>query len=165
MTAKLPILHLSEKDELAKDTIGLRDLSMKEKKSIVLDIKQMSNSSNMKGVIENLDSQRKQQKFSEKIEIILKQFECIKLDKDDERMQLLFLFTMQSANDYLQNDDKKDEICLQLLKQLVNDDEYLTKNIMNIVKSKVKPLTYYRRYKHNFMRLSVFFSRMFSRAT
>ena len=144
-----------------------KNLSVEEMKSTINEIKKITNSSNMKSVCGMLDVERKRVKFYEKVQIILEKFENIKLDNDNERLQTLFLFVMQSATDYLHNDtkEKREEICLNLLKPFVKDDEFLTRNIMNIVQGKVKPLTLYRKYKHSVLKgLAIFFCVIFFRA-
>ena len=139
---------------------------MDEMKAIVGDIKSFSSSSNMKNVMNTVNADRRREKFVIKLNTILSKFSAIKLsEEDDKRIELLFLFVMQSATDYLRDDKNKDEVCIQLLRRFVSDDDDLCKNIMSIVRSKIKPLTFYRRNKHMILRgLSVFFATMFSRA-
>ena len=135
------------------------DMSPEEMKNVISDIKKMTNSSNMKSVVGTLNVERKRSKFYDKVEMILSRFDNIKLDDDNEKIKILFLFVLQSANDYLHEDseEKRQEMCVQLLKRFVKDDEYIAKSIMNIVKANVKPLSYYRRFKHCILRIGRFF--------
>ena len=140
------------------------NLNNEEIQNMMKAIRNMTHSSNMQSVVGSLNLDRRRRKFVEKVEDILKKFENIKLDNDDERIKTLFLFVMQSANDYLEKDIKKDEIVLELLKKIVTD-EFLCKNIINIVKERVKPLTFYRKYKHTILKgFGFFFMSMFARA-
>lgn len=164
---KQKAMRITEDDLLDEKQTSASVLSLEEMKSVISDIKKMSNSSNMKSVVSSINVERKRSKFYEKVEVILKKFDDIKLDNNDERIQILFMFVMQSATDYLFDDckEKRDEICITLLKRFVNDDEFITKNIMNIVSSKVKPLTFYRKYKHSLLKgLGFFFFTMLLRA-
>ena len=139
-------------------------LSMTDMKDIIKDMKKISNSTNVKGVVESLDVERKREKFYTKISNILVKFDLIDIKQEQERVQIIFLFVLQAASDYLSNDHKKEEICLQLLKRFMKDDELLTRNIMLIVQSKVKPFTFYRKNKHRIARFVGFFLAIFSKA-
>jgi len=143
-----------------------KPLSMEEMKAIVGDVKAFSSSSKMRNVMNAVNDDRRRSKFIEKINHILNQFNAIKLDDNDKRVELLFLFVMQSATDYLGNDDNnKDEICRELLVRFVKDDEDLCKNIMNLVRPRIKPLTFIRRNKHRIGRAcGVFFATTLYRA-
>ena len=154
--AKENIMHTRKDEENEKPV-----LSMEEMKSVISDVRKMTNSSNMKKVVGSLDVQRKRQKFCMKVETILEKFGDIVLANNDERLQIVCLFVMQSAADYLHYDDKDkvDALCVELLKRFVNNDENLMRNVMNIVKQKIKPMTMYRKCKHMLSRsLGVFFS-------
>ena len=133
------------------------NLTTDEMKEFANDLKKMSTSSRTKDVVQTINLERKKEKFTTRVQSILEKFDVIKLDNTDEKLQTLFLFVMQTASDILGDSDETRAICLQLLKPFVNGDEYLTKNIMNIVKSKVKPLTMYRKYKHHLYHIASFF--------
>ena len=143
---------LDESSELKQD-----NLTTDQMKEFANDLKKLSTSSKTKSVVTTINLERKKEKFTSRVKNVLDKFDTIKLDNQDEKLQLLFLFVMQSANDILGQSDETTDICTSLLKPFVNGDENLTKNIMNIVKSKVKPLTMYRKYKHHLYHIASFF--------
>lgn len=153
----LLVAELNTREPIHKTNASKNVLSTEELKTIVNDVKKLSNSSNMKSVMVSVNEERKRKKFYEKINIILDKFESIKMENDDDRLQTLFLFVMQAASDYLFDESKRDEICIKLLCRFAKNDETLTVNIMNIVKSKVKKPTWFRKNKHNVYRLGSFF--------
>ena len=128
-----------------------KTLSVDELKEFTQDILKISHSSKSKSVLAQIKFDSKQKKFVERVSSILEKFNKIQPD-DDKKLEVLFLFVMQSASDILGADESSDEICLDLLKQFTNGDDYLTKNVMNLVKQKVKPMTIYRKYKHRMYR-------------
>jgi len=146
-------INLDEEDEKVEDS---RFLSQEDMKSFQHDINKISSSTRTKNVIVKLESERIKSKFVTRMGSILQKFDKIKID-DDDKLQTLFIFVMQSANDILENDEEAYRLCLELLKQFVNNDEALCKGIMNIVKSKIKPLTFFRKYKHQMYRWATIF--------
>ena len=137
-----------------------QSLTFEELKEFSNDILKISHSSKSKSVLARLKTDSKETKFVERVTSILDKFDKVQ-PNDCEKLEVLFLFVMQTANDILGNNEQSDEICLQLLKKFVNDDEYLTRNVMNIVKTKVKPLTMYRKYKHRMYKFFFTLASMF----
>ena len=134
-----------------------------EMKQFQKDLRKLTNSSKMKDVSNKLNLERKTSKFKATIEKVLSQFENIK-HLDEKKIQTLFIFVMQSANDLvgdLRKSDEVKDICKELLLVYVNGDENICKTIMDLSMEKVKPLTLYRKTKHLLVHgFSVFFSRM-----
>jgi len=122
-------------------------LSVDEMKSVMNDIKKMSNSSNIKPVMGTLNYSRKREKFNEKVTKILKKLDSIDISDADDEIKTIFLFVLQASSDYLDNGLETDKMLINILKRFVNNDEFITKNIISIVKEKVKKMSLYRRYK------------------
>ena len=123
---------------------------------VVKDMQKMSNSTATRSIAKSNKSQERKDKFINRVKSIVDNFSSVKLDEEDERVQTLFLFVMQMATDFLPEDEQKD-VCLSVLKPVVNGDEELCRNIMSCVKKSVKPLTTYRLYHNRVLRLLRFF--------
>ena len=143
-------------DEPKNDKLNkpVKDMSSDDIKQFSKEMRKLSVSSHTKVVLNDLEQDRKKHKFIERIEKVLCKLENITID-DDEKLQKLFFFVMQSCNDLYADihTEQAQKLCLQLLKRFFKDDEVLTKQVMTIVKPSIKKLTTYRKYKHNILHL------------
>lgn len=139
----LPINKVNQVDQ---------SISAENTDELLKDIKAFNNSTSFKQTRTNFRLQKKRVKFLRKMEVIINAVNA--LPKDDNKLQSIFLFVLQSATDYIydtndveQSERLQNQAVLQLLKPMVNDSEELCQQIINIVKVKVKKSTWYRRNK------------------
>lgn len=132
----------------------------KDEKEIVRDIDYFSTSSNLKHVKDKLLLDKKLKKFElkmrENLDIIDK---C--LNDDESNVETLFIFVMQSFEDYIHTDaDVKDKLKRELIPKLMRKivpDEKLALSIMNLVQRNIKKSTFYRRNKKKIYKAFIFF--------
>ena len=150
-------ITLSENDLIEKEE------SVIDEKEIVEEIKFFSNASNLKGVQDQLLLQKKLKKFESKI---VKHLAVIEKCLDsEESLECLFLFAMQSFEDYIfmSNKDEKTKlmkvVVCRLLKDFVRDDK-LCLNLIKIVGKQIKASTLWRRNKKRIYKSIHFFLKM-----
>ena len=157
---------LEESDEKCNSVSEPTPMTNEEIKSFTCDLRKVSSSSQTKSVLDNLEIDRKNQKFTKRIEFVLEKLDTLTLNEDTEKLHNMFKFVMQSANDLLGPVDSEEtnKLCISLLKRFVKNDEVLCNQIFQIVKPTIKKLTAYRKYKHTMLRqLTVFFSWTFQK--
>ena len=115
-------------------------------KDTMKDIQYFSQSKSMTKMTEELMSRKKVIKFTEKLSHVLNNVSELKMDD----LTTIFLFVLQSCSDYFGNsmpDDEKLQLCTQLLKPFMKNDEVLTGQVIRMVESRIKKSTFYRRNK------------------
>jgi len=127
-------------------------LSCLDCKNTINDMSYFSSSSTMKKLQVDLNKSKKSLKFSEKIREVLKSIK--KLNSDDE-MHIVFLFVLQSCEDYLydHSTDEKLDLCVALLKGFVNEDVKICRSFIKIVNGKIKKSTWLRRNQRRLTKL------------
>lgn len=135
------------------------EITHEDLKVVIKDLNYFSSSSVVKDIKDNFEMKKKEDKFTKKIEVVLNSLSNLNLD-DDKQLHAVFLFVLQSAEDYFymkrQNqkmDEMKKQIAVKLLKRFVKNDEKLCNQIINIVAEKVKKTSFYRRNKKLFQKL------------
>ena len=110
-------------------------LSCLDCKNTINDMSYFSSSSTMKKLQIDLNNSKKVLKFTEKISEVLKSIK--KLNSDDE-IHIVFLFVLQSCEDYLfeHTAEEKVAVCVSLLKGFVNDDLKICNAFIKIVNGK-----------------------------
>ena len=121
-------------------------LSCLDCKNTINDMSYFSSSSTMKKLQVDLNNSKKVLKFTEKITEVLKSIK--KLNSEDE-IHIVFLFVLQSCEDYLyeHTTEEKISICVSLLKSFVNGDVKICNAFFKIVDSKLKKTSWLRRNK------------------
>lgn len=143
-------------------TIGDRDLPLSsDLNSIIADLQKFSSSSSTSAMVREVVLDKKRQKFLAKMRPILNKIKD--LSPNQKQLQNITLFLLQALEDYIYCSEAercqamKGEIAMDLLKPFVNDDENLTAQIIDIMSSKVKPSTMWRRNKKQLYRFGRFF--------
>ena len=138
------------------DTTNPDKQTYEELKGVIGDIRGFNKSSQMKDIVEDIRLEKKKAKFHNKISTVLQNICRLHLE-DENQLQTLFLFVLQSAEDYIHSketdkcDKIKMDLCIGLLKQFVQDDERLCKQIISIVAPRIKKSTFWRRNKISIM--------------
>lgn len=154
------VVQLGDDDEVSIKRVPVVPENTLSPKDVLNDIKYFNNSSKFTSVRNDLELQKKKEKFIAKITPALDKLKQLNLIDDD--IEKLFYFVLQSSEDYFnitnaENCDKvKNEVCVQLLCPFVNNDEKLCKQIIRLIAPTVKKLTMYRKVKKNLKKI-VFF--------
>ena len=125
-------------------------------------LQKFSQSSSVNSLVNDLNLERKKAKFISKLGEILANLKHMKVENEND-IQLIFKFVMQSAEDYLQHANKtkdmelKRDICIGLLKPFTANNEQLCFQVMKLVMPSVKPLTFWRKNKKLIRRGVLFF--------
>ena len=129
-------------------------------KEFIKDIRKISNSKHTKGIVSDLERDRKKNKFINRIEKTLDNFSKLDMKTDAKQMKMLFKFVLQSCSDAVGNihDPEIYKLVVSLLKRYAKNDEQLTESIIEMVIDDIKPLTLYRKYKHTAVRSFLFFA-------
>ena len=154
-------MHLQQDDDISLE-FNQTQTQTPDYKSTMKDIQYFSKQSQMSNIIEDILLEKKKNKFIDKISTVLQTIQKLNL-KDEKQLQNLFLFVLQSAEDYIYtpNTEKctlvKNNVCIELLKQFVKNDIKLCQQIIAIVESKIKKSTLLRRNKKRLIRCFFFF--------
>lgn len=146
-------------------TADTRAVDSAELKETLASIQKFSRSSSMRSITDDIALRRKVAKFEDKIGVVLQNIKKLNVENDDQ-LQTLFIFVMQSCSDfiYIKDDVKcsqvRNDLCVKLLKGFVKDDEKLCRSIMSIVQPRIKPSTWLRRNRQNLLKCVVFFARI-----
>ena len=130
-------------------------------KSFNSEIRKVSSSSSTKNLVRDLEQERKREKFNLRIHSVLEKLDHLTLKDDNDRLNKLFLFVMQTCNDIVGPiaEPESFDLCVSLLKQFFDNEEIVTKQVMHIILPQIKKLTMYRKSKHSVLRMfAVFFS-------
>lgn len=126
--------------------------SVNDEKILLADIEYFNTSSNMKDVRNEIYVQKKKKKFLDKVKGILEKIQSLDCANNDENLKKIFVFVMQSAEDYIFNANDKErcekvkkEVCLQLLRPFTHDNEKLCRQFMALVANEIKKTTVFRR--------------------
>ncbi len=118
---------------------------------VLQDIEFFCQSSCIGDIKNKLKLQRKVTKFTKKMTVILKAIKAESLEKK-------FRIVMQSAEDYLQTDnDLKQELCIKLLKHVLNDDAKLTLELVLMFAHTIKKTSFLRRNRKRLAKYACFF--------
>ena len=130
-------------------------------KEAIEDLEYFCSSSNVKTVKQSLMLKKKIYKFKSKVSAVLSKISSI---LEQEELESLFLFVLQSAEDYLSVDGSSDElkmdVCVELLKSYCKDDDKLCKSVILMVQKRVKKITFYRRHRKKLYKVLIFFWKM-----
>ena len=120
---------------------------------VMTTLTKFSNSTNVKQLTKDINIERRQIKFVTKMKDVLDKLDKVKLEPA-EKLEPLFLFCLQSATDYLHEHKQEnvEDICADLLKPLCNGDVALTKQIIKMVRKRIKASTRWRRNKRKIYR-------------
>jgi hypothetical protein len=126
--------------------------SVCDEKLLLSDIEYFNTSSNMKDVRNEIYIQKKKKKFVEKVRGILDKIQQLECVNKDDNLKKIFVFVMQSAEDYIFNANDKErcekvkkDICLELLRPFTHDNEKLCRQFMSLVANDIKKTTIFRR--------------------
>jgi hypothetical protein len=160
---KQPDLVFDDEDTISPTT---KKMSNDEMKEFVKDIRKLSNSKTTKGIVQDVERDRKKTKFINCITTTLDNFKKLPFQEDKSQLNKLFIFVMQSCSDTLGNIDDEDnnKLMVDLLKGYVKDDVHLCNQVMECLKKDIKKMTLYRKYKNTFVKTALFFVSLIFRA-
>tara|TARA_B100000073_G_scaffold347734_1_gene363097 strand:+ start:3310 stop:3780 length:471 start_codon:yes stop_codon:yes gene_type:complete len=125
-------------------------------KGILKDIEYFNKSSTMKKLKKDLMINKKIKKFTDKVNGILHvidTFQC------DSKLELVFLFVLQSAEDYFDpaDVDVKKAVCKDILCKYVNNDESMCESFIRLSEKNIKKTSIIRRAKKRSGKILGFF--------
>ena len=147
--------HKDKDKDKDKDKVSFNTENM-DVKSFLKDLNYFTSSSSLQTIKMEIQIKKKVLKFNEKFKPIVQYFKLLYNEDNVDHTKLKSFFTIivQSATDYLFIKNEKeqtkliiDTVCIELLKQFVNDDEKLCRSFICMVANKIKPNTWLRRNK------------------